>query len=514
MAPIEDLSDAQIILLAVDLCCASNVNDLQALVNQVPDVLGTELVLRILLTFLPASAEPSIYLPALQHLAGIFSDVDATKHVDTSSVDKIKDADAAERVGNLRLARLNKDSRASHESHDLVISFIFQRAYQIDSETRNLPAILQLAESFIEGSTVLKEWVISTLLPLVRSEYEYYTNVPLSIPLSRFETLDDRTAISTLLQSAREHERETQIGRDLRCLVGPWMYGDSHAKRRKIVHDGRHNEVSVSSSKQEEQAESGWSEVNHWILTRSQEDFNLAATAFLQWDGPSDVDLGGYADHDEMKPENGRLKSAYIQSGLALIYAAEANSQEIMNGSWRIFARAIYLSGPESNAHFNSSDTKPQIETSFPKISALSRASLLHNALLHSSNDLTRPTNESLAFLHGILTSVKVLRSLGTPLTCRKAVEICLFASEEVQKQELRNLLQAVAKSNKQGLNWLDIREQMFWLQRWGISRTTDAKHSRALFWRVDRTFLEMELLDALLTAARKLHSCFVYTLD
>ena len=504
MARIEDLSDAQIILLAVDLCCASNVNGLQALVAQVPDVLSTELVLRILLTFLPASAEPSVYLPVLQLLTGNSPDVDATKHIDLSSVDKIKDADAAARVGNLRLARLNRDSRASHEPHDLVISFLFQRAYQIDGETRNLQTILQLVEPFIEGSPALKEWVISTLLPLVRSEYEYYIDNPLLIPLSAFETLDDRTAISTLLQNAREHERETQIGRDIRCLVGPWMYGHSHAKRRKLAHDGRRIEVSVSSSEADAQVEKGWSEVNDWILTRSQEDFNLAATAFLQWDGPSDVDFGGYADHDETKTQSGRLQSAYIQSGLAIIYAAEANSQEIMNGSWRIFARAIYLNGSESNARFDSSDTKPRIEASFPNISALSRASLLHNALLHSSNDLTRPTNESLAFLHGILTSVKVLRSLGTPLTCRKAVEICLFAGEEVQKQELHNLLQAIATSNKQGLDWLDIKEQIFWLQCWGISQTIDVKHSRALFWRVDRTFLEMEFLDALLTASRK----------
>ena len=501
MAPLEDLSDAQIILLAVELCCSARVDDLTLLAAQIPEVLSTELVLRILLTFLPASTEPSTYLPLIESLKVGSFHVDQEKQVDTSAVEELKDADAQERVGNLSLEHLKTSGPAGQGYQDDVTNFLFQRAYQIDTESRNLPAILQLVEPFIDESPLLRTWTVSTLLPLLRSEYEYYVDKPLSILLSDFESLGDRAAINTLLQNSRTERKDMKIGRDLRCLVGPWMYGKTHAKRRKLAHDEKPSRTPEIGSEEVEIAGS-WNEVNDWILTRSKGDFDLAATAFLDWDGPSDVDLGGYATQDDMENDDESQRLAYVRVGLAIIYAAEAESEEVIDQSWRIYHRARHLSG--FPAERDQRSAMPDITQPLSNIAGLSRASLLQNALLHSTNDLTRPNNEGLTFLQGILLSVKASSSLGVPMTCRNAAELCLFATKDVQKQELHKLLQGVAKSNRGGLDWLEIWDRVSWLRCWRSDREKDMKDSRALFWRVDLTFMQMEFLDALLTAARE----------
>ena len=494
MAGPDDLSDAKLILLAANLCATGDIASLHALAAREPDVLSTDLLLRLLLTFLPASTEPSHYIPFLRYLFVDENGPPPDISLDISSVESLKDTEVQAQLKNISLLPLEGPAQDDVESTDLLTAFLIQRAYQIDDESRDLPLTLRLLEPFIDQSSTVRHWLVSILLPVIRAEYEYYPEKSLGISLSAFDGLDERAAVNTLLQHSRD---QTNVGRDLRCLVGPWMYGRNGSKRRKLTHDGRRASISTSTDNNQAK-DSAWYEVNDWIVTRSREDFNLAAKAFLDWAGPSDVDLGGYADASAERQNSGAgAEPFYVQTGLAVIYGTDSSSQEIFSNADRILDRAKQLLAVQVSVI---NGTAP---ATFPHISQTSRASLFHNSLLQTSNVLTRPTDESIAFTDGILNSVKILNRLGTTVSCRAATELCLLAGEDTQKQELRNILQRLARSSGNKVNWTSTRNEIIWLHTWGQPGETSSKDFRSLLWRVNFQILDAEILDALLTAGQ-----------
>ncbi|KKY24793.1 putative protein transport protein [Phaeomoniella chlamydospora] len=501
MTNLEDLSDAHIILLAINLCTTGQLESLQTLANRVPDTLVDELLLRILLTFLPGSVEPAAYLPLLHFLASGRSGNEPTATPDLSSVVSLKAADAQQQVERLNLCPLQAHELDDSEANDPIAIFILRRASQIDQETRDLPTILQLVDPFIERVPFLRQWLISVILPLIRSDYEFYPNTPLALPIKDFEALDDRAAVQTLLRTKNKSLGISHVTRDLRCLVGPWMYGNCESKRRKLSHTGRRASVVATSLPD---GLSGWDHVNDWLLNKSKEDLKLAEDAYLNWNGPGDIDLGGYADFsDDYTRSVHSSQFEYARLGLGIVYSANETSQGAISRYLRILERAKQLSGMEINPEVTSRGL-PRLRTSFTTLSSISRASLFHNIMLSPSNDLTKPSLESLIFLEGILVSVRILKQLSMPMTCKQVAELALFANEDAQKQELHRLLQGVAKIHKSNVDWNEIDDQICWLRTWGNAQPSNQDEDvRTTFGRINERFIEMELLDALLTASQ-----------
>lgn len=94
------------------------------------------------------------------------------------------------------------------------------------------------------------------------------------------------------------------VGRDLRGLIGPWMYGDSRLKWRKLRKTSSSFDAVITPLDEVPVANercARWEDVFHWITEQAQApaSWSTAVQAIDQWDGPGDVDLGGFEDGTE-----------------------------------------------------------------------------------------------------------------------------------------------------------------------------------------------------------------------
>lgn len=510
MANLSGLSDAHAVLLATHLCANSNLTGLQRLCAHFPSVLGVDLVLRIILTYLPESTEPALYTPFLQRLQDGSVSQPEEEGLDTSSVADIPETAARKQVRTLHLLPLSYGETVTEDtSADSLTQFLIHRAYRIDSETGLQPLILQLLEPFIQHSDFLRTWLISTLLPLLRFNYEYNPEKAEAISLEILESLDSGTAVNTLLSKTERQHEGGDVGRDLRGLVGPWMYGDGRSKRRKLDKAARRNSISIPSNEDasNQTGSGGWQDVNEWLLSTSLKDFPLAVEAIDQWGGPQDVDYGGYGDLNVSTTANEqrRLDEHYGQAGLSAIYATPEASVEVLNGSCRILSRIAALINTDGGLNLGVDDNQmPNLNVNIEHISNTSKASLLQNSLMIPSNPLTYPNKSSIAFLDALLVSIRTLYELGHLLSCKAAAEICLFSNEEAQLFQFRDVVGTLATEPRHGRDWRKCRTQLLWLQTWHDGLDTKQQEGHGIFWRIPRTVLEMEILKAMLTARRK----------
>ncbi|KAE8132094.1 Sec39 domain-containing protein [Aspergillus pseudotamarii] len=502
------LSGAHAILLATHLCVTGNVSRLPQVQAQFPAYLPLERVLRIILTFLPESTAPQSYTPVLQELLdGRRSQTDGDD-IDVSLVDSFSEAAAKKRVRTLRLLPLkHHDDEDSQDPTDLLTQFLIHRAYRIDLETALQPLILELLLPFYQRLPTVRTWLISSLLPLLRLNYEYYPSQDETFSLDLLESMDSHTAINVLLSMTGAQKNSMDLVNNLRGLLGPWMYGSNRSKRRRLNQAAEANSISLPQANTQQQSNniSGWQYVNEWLLARSLVDYESIVNAFLNWDGPEDADLGGFEEgnqkynHDVSKDLNIR----YGQSGLAVIYSTSDTSKSCLEGSTKVLSRVAKLLSLEDQLFISANNSAlPSVTFNASQISSSSRVSLLQNALLVASNPLTCPSASSISFLSAILLSIKTLAELGHSVTCRTAVNICLHSSQETQLHELRNVVSSIVRQTKSSHDWRGVRQQILWLQHWGSDKTEGSESNspcHGLFWRVSRDVVEAEALKALL---------------
>jgi hypothetical protein len=506
MADISRLSDAHAILLACELCADGNVVALPRLQRQFPTSLTPERLYRIILTFLPESIPPQQYTSTLQSLSDeAISDSDS-HDVSLSSVKDLADTVARRRVRRLRLLPLQYPyAEEWTATTDPLTQFIIHRAHRIDAESGLQMQILDLLLPFYGRSDVLRTWLICRLLPLLRSNYEYYPSREESLSLHMLESLDRATAINILLSMTNSETAQSDLSRNLRGLVGPWMSGEARNKRRKLNHstDAVKSTMQVEVHADENETLS-WQEVNEWLLSRSLVDHSAVVEAVVHWDGPEDIDLGGYErEEDHNDEDKSLLKKLYGQTGLAVVYAADP-TRSSLEGSFQITSKVAELlhTDPGHDLQFGRL-SPPAVNLGLETISKASKASLLQNNLLAPSNPLTVPTSQSIAFLQAVLVSLRILQEIGYQTSCRAASIICLQSSDDAQSRELRGVVNAIANQPNPGRDWSRIREQILWLRDWqGTSpySPTDSKRDyHGLFWRMSREMVETDILKAML---------------
>jgi hypothetical protein len=507
-----ELSDAHAILLATILCAGGNVADLPVLRAQFPHCFPLERLLRIILTFLPESTEPSHYTSVIQELANSSNTVLVDRSIDTSAVQDLSEAVARKRVRKLNLRPLQRpDEEEEIASADPLAQFIIRRAHLIDSETAIQPLILELVLPFYEQSPIIRTWLISSLLPLLRLNYEYYAHRDETISLEILESMDDQTAVNILLSLMSSEGGSMDLVNNLRGLIGPWLYGGSRSKRRRLNETAAQNSVSFieGSSKTQSADLAGWEHVNEWLLSRSLVDHDSIVGAFTQWDGPSDVDLGGYEEPGtQMSKEKAKeLQTRYGQSGLSVVYAHADSSMAVLDGSFKLLERVAKLLDLEESSYLSSDSVLPSIHYDTDSISSTSRASLLQNALLRPTNPLTRPSPSSISFLSALLISLRILTELGHLVPCRVAANMCLHSTEEMQLAELKSVVNSTVKQPRSYQEWLSVRERLLWLRDWQAEQSEgwdEPSPYHGLFWRIPRDTVETEILKALLAARGK----------
>ncbi|KAL4896621.1 Sec39 domain-containing protein [Aspergillus ambiguus] len=504
MAP-AGLSGAHAILLATHLCASGKVSSLPQLQARFARWLPLERVLRIILTYLPESTEPRNYTSVLQELFEGPSHSETTD-VDVSSVKDLSAEAARNRVRKLRLLPLRyPDDEDTLETADPLTQFLIHRAHRIDSETALQPLILDLLLPFYQHSDTLRTWLISSLLPLLRLNYEYYTSQDETFSLDILESMDDSTAINVLLSMTSSHQNSMDLVRNLRGLLGPWMFGSNRSKRRRLNKTAQQTSITLPQDESPSQkgASAGWQSVNEWLLSRSLIDHESVVSAFVHWDGPEDVDLGGYNEESEQmsNDESRRLRIRYGQSGLAVVYANSDTSAPCLDGSFQILTRVARILGLEESC-LQDNSALPDVTFDPSQVSSSSRVSLLQNSLLSVSNPLTSPSAESVTFLNAILLSLRALSELGHPIPCRTAANICLHSNDEAQMLELRSVIASMVKQTRSPRDWRKSRQQLLWLRDWQGDQSQSKENlpvCHGLFWRVPRNAIEAEVLKALL---------------
>ncbi|KAK2861353.1 hypothetical protein FQN49_004295, partial [Arthroderma sp. PD_2] len=327
MTGVAGLSDAHVVLLAVQLCLNGYISGLPSLKYKAPHTLHLELLFRIILTFLPEITEPEQYTHVLQQLVDGSTASPYDLDTDVASIREISNADARRQVRHLKLLPLSCPAVTIDAASPPLIQFLIHRAHRIDAEVGLQLYILELVDPFISGSDILREWTISIVLPALRFNYEYHPDNEGALSLELIESLDSRSAVNILLAAAERREKGGDVGRDLKGLIGPWMYGHIRSKRRKLDEDGTDSSIALPDA--------GWQDVNEWILSTSIRDFHLAIEAVEQWSGPEDINLGDYDGLQDSDPsaDTEGLMSRYAQAGLASIYALSEDDYGLISGA-------------------------------------------------------------------------------------------------------------------------------------------------------------------------------------
>ena len=505
------MANSRIILAAVRHASNADIPALCQLLER-PNALKLELTLRILLTFLPEGTEPGLYVDFLRELSNDRSDLEGyvtPSFPEYPEQDMLED-EARVRVRRLRLTPLLNPKAQYDQETDSLTLFLLHQAHKIDAETGSLDLVCQLLEPFFNHSEVLRTWMMSNLLPLIRLDYEYYPQSGTSHSLEDFERLDGSAAIQSLLSKAaqRNDQRDTrEVGRDLRGLVGPWMYGETARKRRKLRH-GRRRQSLISAGRatedelqaEEEQLNSDWSHVNEWILDLGLRDFPRVVDAMTQWDGPYDVDYGEWGtgaqpiDEEKLRVPTRR----YAQAGLAALYTTNDRSLETIIGSHRVLQQTAKLVELDEPPDLKRSDAPIDSGISQEYLDSLLPAHLFHNALLRPQNPITSPTVSAVALFNLVLASCYKLYNLGNIKTGRSVAELALFGTEADQVAELKKTLFTLKSEKMDEKLWASIRRQMLWLRDWE-QQAHGLEEPRGVFSKVAKTDLEIELLRAML---------------
>ncbi|KAJ4306475.1 hypothetical protein N0V88_001278 [Collariella sp. IMI 366227] len=499
------LSPAKLVLLAVHCAVHADVASLTTLAAHHTDVLRKDLLLRILLTYLPETLPSSHYIHLLQALETGAFPPDADNHVDCSSVEGLAEDDAAKKVRKLRLLPLTFSETLPDVSEDAVTQFLRRRSYKVDEEAGLLDELPALLLPFLDHSPCIRSLLVSTILPLLRRNCEYYPNDPIPYTLLAFQELPDQVAVNFLLSQTGAREADLPlVGRDLRGLVAPWLFGERRWKQRK------HTSGTVEDMPSSEGAEEicpGWDEVLRWLNTQASNKWKVAVNAIQQWDGPGDVDLGGWGSA-ELDDSQHRLKKSYARAALASAYLIPEASVDALEGAYDIVARVAKLYDLEAISPLSSTlAVLPPLTEQIPEDIMLARhATHMRNDLLDSSNILTSPTDASVSLLQALISSAHILTNAGCSCTIRRAGELALLRDEREQKAEAAKLLRSISNAGPKTDDkfWIKARNEILWLRDWGAEEgwSSDAV-PRGIFSQVKREFLEVELLKALLSGTR-----------
>ncbi|CAK7228728.1 hypothetical protein SCUCBS95973_006979 [Sporothrix curviconia] len=543
------LSPSKVVLLAAQFTATGDIASLASLAASHGDVLRKKLILRLLLTYLPSHLPSEEYLPLLQSLESAdYSSFFPLQEIDASSVQSLSDEQASKKVRKLRLQPLAlpgaESSRTSsngpatqqnededpdaQEPEDPLAIFLIQRAYAVDDGSGALPELPALLAPFLGRSYHLRTWTISVLLPLLRRNCEYYPDAPVQQTLADFEHLPDRLAVARLLSNTGSRDDTLPyVGRDLRGLIGPWLYNE----QRWIKRRGRR--ASTESSSQQEQEQStesevqngddevnglppslcpGWEEVLLWLTMQAGKSWRVAAKAIEQWDGPSDADLGGYGTMWLDEHEQGYLERRYARAALACVYLLPEASEDAMAAAHGIVSKIIGLLDQDPIPALSADLSLLSPIPSTPDITDLlssKNAIYLRNDLLDEANVLTTPSHRATELLHALVLSASLLNRMGSSCTIRRAGELAVLQNEREQKAEAAKVIHWVASngSRTDDRYWIKARNEVLWLRDWGADDDWGAAQAaptgNGVFGQVKREFIEVEFLKAMLANTR-----------
>ncbi|SPJ82626.1 related to protein transport protein Sec39 [Fusarium torulosum] len=498
------LGPAKLVLLAVHFATIADIDSLTYIISHHASILRPELALRILLTYLPETLSPSVYVPLVQAIVTDESPLQTNSdhQIDSSPVDSFSHEQASRKVKKLHLLPLKiTDGHFAHDA-DPLTSFLLLRACRMDEEAGMLPQVPELLSPFLQLSPELHTWMVSTVIPLIRRNYEYYPQRPVRFSLLEFQNLPDRIAIDYLLAETGVVEEELDLaGRDLGGLVGPWLHNDSRWKREVFKED-----ISSDSGASELSCP-GWEQALEWLVSRASTSWRVALKAVESWDGPSDIDLGIDTGSWLQETQQQYLDRSYARAVLASAYLIPEADVDALEGAFRICNKIRSLLDEDSDTTLQSAvqNLAPVSPFDMDSFGGIKAATYLRNDLLQNSNPFTTPKEESLDLLPALIQSAYLLTNSGVPCTVRRAGDLALIRDQQEQKSQLGRLIRNLpTRASDDDDFWIRARKEILWLYNWGNEPSSTGDETfQGIFGNVTLEFIETELLKALLSRSR-----------
>lgn len=499
------LGPAKVVLLAVHFATQADINSLSSLTAQHAAVLRQDLVLRILLTHLPETIKPELYVSFV--LALTTDDAQPSLldcPLDTTVVDSLSDDQASRKVKKLRLIHLSISDEGVNGPTDSLTSFLLLRGYRMDEEAGMLTQLPDLLTPFLQHSPAIQTWLVSTVLPLLRRNHEYYPQKPVRYSLLEFHNLPDRTAIDYLLaETGLLEDSYDLVGRDFSGLVGPWLYNDSRWKQESFM-DASSTETSATTV----MSCPGWEQALEWLVLQASKSWRISLKVIEQWDGPEYIDLIDDVNMWFQEPQQRYLDLSYAQAALASAYLIPEATADALEGAYKICSKIASLMDQGSNETLQSAASvlAPIAELDRNAFPGAKTATYMRNDLLKTSNPLTNPNSCSTNLLMALVLSAFLLARAGVPCTVRRAGDLVFIQDPGEQKGELTRLLRNLSAnlSKTDDACWIRARNEILWLQNWGSANSTNSVGSiQGVFGTMSATYIEMEILKALLSNSR-----------
>lgn len=497
------LSAPKIVLLAVHVAAKADLDSLSFIAANNGSVLRKELLLRILLTYLPETLKSEEYVSFVKEVeTGEYAAQESWK-VDTFAVEQLSEEEAVKKVRKLHLLKLSWPDAPTEAEDDPLTLFLLQRAYKVDEEAGLLTQLPDLLAPFLDHLPYLRTWTISVLLPLLRRNHEYYPHDSVAITLAEFEQLDDAAAVDLLLSQTGAQEDYTNVTRDLRGLIGPWLYSDKRWTRSTTKADDGHNAAEL------DEICPGWEQMLTWLTTQAGTNWKVAVEAIDHWHGPEDVDLGGYGQLWMTEEKQRHLERRYARAGLACAYLVPEATTEAITGAYTLALEVTkLLDEPLPSLQTATSNLSPVPDLGSTNIMFAKHVTFLRNNLLDEDNVLTKPVELAVTLLSALVVSAFLSTRAGSAINVRKAGELALLQDEREQKAEFLKLIHTVSErgSSTDDKLWIKARNEILWLRDWGAEEEDESnKHQyhHGIFGRLEKEFVEVEILKSLMTHGR-----------
>jgi hypothetical protein len=509
MEELAKLSTHHCVLLAAQYATESNIPALRALTALRKDDLEFGLILRLLLTFLPEAVEPTQYVEYLHTLVTDSRETgDERPSLDASTVNGLSAAQARRRARKLHtlLQPLAHPLYERETDLDPFTHFLIHRSHRVDTETGLLELVPQLVVPFLQHSEYLRTWFVSTVLPLLRLGYEYYPQLK-APSLDEFAQLKGKRAIDeTQLAYLR---RPQSTGNDapspaqiLRGVVGPWLCGTEHRKRRESDAEARRPSIDQQSSQESDD----WECLFQWLVHMSKADLSLVSRAYMEWDGPDDLDLGGYDEGQVYVDEErqGQLERRYAQSALAALYTLDDSSVETHRIAHSLLTRLSNLLSIDLLTSLTDySASLPTCDVNMRILDEASTNMLQEESILRPTNPLTQPDDEAFHLLELFTLSAHLLSTLQYPLSIKDVAKLHIRNDVTDQMSHIQKILHKLSSASKQdGEQWNETRRKLVWLWNWGTKSTDVERHGYGIFGSLEQKAIEVEILKALLESS------------
>ncbi|KAG6004909.1 hypothetical protein E4U21_000636 [Claviceps maximensis] len=491
------VSPAKVLLLAVHLATRADIDSLASLCQLNASTLHEEILLRILLTYLPEATRPSLYVGLLKHLAnGHVQDTSAPHALDLSSVVTLTEAEATKKVKRLHLRSLKCPSIHSSLQGDALGSFLVLRARAMDTETGMPSQLLDLLLPFVHLSSSLYTWTSTIVVPYVRKKQVTDSRNT----LLQFETLPDAEASNyLLLRPDSSSQRQLEVDRDLRGIFAPWLY---NLDRWKEVAAGDGTDPSGVVCQ-------GWQEARGWLVSQAASSWPVALQVLEKWGGIEDVDFSHGLTMQLPKQFQDHFRETYAATTLACVYSVQDSSLECLSRLYDIVAKLRCNLAYDQNYESLEETLLKLPDLSLHNMSAFwegRTASLVRSNILEPNNLLTRPTTESTKLLLALILSAYILTLHGHPSSVRRVGDLTFLRDTRDQKAAFAKILWTIDKQApaRDDEYLILARKRVLWLRGW---RDDDARASQTFengtFCAIPRDKMDMDFLKLMLSTGR-----------